>query len=309
MPDEVIDAATQTPAAGGDVTPQTPEGADTSTPVDSGSSADPWNGIRDAYLSKFTDDKEKESVGKWLGRYATPLDVLDAARKVNDQFKRGELRLTLPKNATEEQIKAYREANDIPENAAAYLEKLPDGLVVGDADKPVFEAFAETLAKDGHPKAVIHSAIKWYNEWSEKQSEALVQAELEADAQFKAETEKQLQEMYGGEVKLNLNMANNWIASLGEEVAAKFREARTADGRLFFNDPVIVHALVNAARQANPTGTLVSGSGERALQQMDEEIAGYEKEMQTNRDKWFAADNAARRDRYGKLLEAKEKYK
>jgi hypothetical protein len=97
-----------------------------------------------------------EKAVKTFERFATLGDLGKAYREAQAKISSGELAKPLPKDATPEQIKAYREGNGIPEKPEGYFEKLPNGLVIGEDDKPLFEGFAKSMHELNAPPAMIH---------------------------------------------------------------------------------------------------------------------------------------------------------
>ena len=78
---------------------------------------------------------------KKLGRYASPQAALDALFNAQARISSGELKAPLKEDATPEEKAAWRAENNIPETPDKYELKLSDGLIVGDADKPLVDDF------------------------------------------------------------------------------------------------------------------------------------------------------------------------
>src|SRR5688572_23894721 len=77
-----------------------------------------------------------------LGRMASPADLLKSYRALEQKISAGELKKGLPENATPEQVAEWRREQGLPEKPEGYLENLslPDGVVLGEADKPMAAA-------------------------------------------------------------------------------------------------------------------------------------------------------------------------
>ncbi len=222
---------------------------------------------------------DNADLGKALQRYTTPKAVAEALVAAQEKIRTGQHKQPLPANANEQEIKAYREAHGIPETAEAYLEKLPDGLVIGDEDRPIFESFVKTLhAQNADPK-IAHAAVKWYNEFVEEQQAQVA----ENDAGHKAESEDALRAEWGGDYRANVNVVETYLGTMPAEAAEALRGARGPDGRLLLHTPAVMQALAQSARELNGVVTITGIEGSVPAEKLDEAIAQIEKFMRTNR--------------------------
>jgi len=121
------------------------------------------------------DDKFKSTIE----RYATPADFAQSWREQRATISDGKYSKPPGEGATEDDIKAYREANGIPMESAAYMDNLPDGLVVGDDDKEIMADFMGVLHKVNAPPGIAHVAIEWYNKFAEEQQESIAEIDSE----------------------------------------------------------------------------------------------------------------------------------
>jgi hypothetical protein len=230
--------------------------------------------------------------------------VLDAHFSLKQRVDSGELKSVKPlgKDATPEQVAAWRAENGIPQNAGDYLTNLPGGLVIGEADKPALTSFAEALHKANAPPSLVHAAIGWYNSWQESQSAEVVKAEKEA----KQKGEDELRATWGADYRTNVNMANDFVMNTaGEELADQLSNAVLPDGSLLGDNPKALQWLAKLAREVNPVATLLPNNGGNTAQNVDSRIAEIEKAMRTNR----AAYNkdTKMQDEYRQLLGARQK--
>lgn len=262
-----------------------------------------------AVAGKWPDDWRQQYAGtdtKKLGvlsRYTSPSAALDALFAAQQRISAGELKKALPKDATPEQIAAYRTENGIPEKPEGYLEKLPQGLVIGDEDKPLFTKFAEKLHAKNLPPEAAHAAVEFYNELQEEQQAALV----ETDRATKASTEDKLRAEWGAEYRANLNHLNAFIDKAPEAVSEVLLSARTADGTAILNVPEVVQWFAQQARELDPIGTIVPNNGTATAATVDSEIAEIEKLMKTNRAEYNRDEKKQARLR--ELYSVREKLK
>jgi hypothetical protein len=305
--------AAGTPGAGTPATPAVPNGG--APPANGGTPANPTllngeppKGVEPAAPSAWGDDwREKyantdEKRLNVLKRYASPKDVLDAHFALKQRVDSGELKAVkaLPANATPEQIAAYRAENGIPANAGDYLANLPNGLVIGEADKPALTNFAEAMHKANMPPAVVHQAIGWYNAWQEQQAADIAKAEREG----KQRGEDQLRADWGADYRTNLNLANDFLTNTaGDELADQLATAVLPDGTVLGDNPQVLQWLAKVAREVNPVATLVPPGG--GPDQLAGRKAEIEKTMRTNRDA-YNRDEAMQAE-YRRIIEAEQR--
>jgi len=258
----------------------------------------------DDWRVKLADGDEKEL--KRLARFASEADVYRAYRELEKKKSSGELKAPLPKDPTPEQLAEWRKDNGIPEAPDKYDLKFDNGLVIGEQDKPLIDEFVTKMHGENASPAQVKAAIASYYEILGKQQQALA----ESDVAFKDESLEGLREEWGGDFKKNLNAVNGLLQSLPEETRLAFETARTADGKLIGNDPVIIKWLAATAYEINPAATVMPSSMNNPGAAINDEIASLEK-MIGDKDKqseyWKGPNAAKNQARYLELLEAKEK--
>jgi len=237
---------------------------------------EPTKGWGDNWRQQYAGEDTK--LLQRLERYQSPKAALDALIAAQNKISSGELRAPLPENATPEQVAAYRQQNGIPEKPEGYFEKLPDGLVIGDADKPMFNSFAEGLHKLNAPPQIAQYAVSWYNKLQEEQAAKVA----EGDTTAKTATEDALRAEWGADYRANINHIQGFLAQAPEGVADLVANARGSDGKAILNDPNVVRWLASVARDLNPTGTIVP-TGSTVGKGLEDEITEIEGFMKTNR--------------------------
>lgn len=250
------------------------------------------------------DEKARARILKQLERYSDPASVYGKASELEKIFSEGNLIRKPGEDATDEEKARYREVMGIPKEQAEYVTslQLPEGVDLGDDDRPVADAFAEVAMNSSMSKEQYNDIVNWYYQQQEKASEA----QDEFDDEFKVASQNELKEEYGGAYKRNLNS----IAAVfpywpgGKEGLAAVLGGRTAGGNIIGDDPNFVRALVNMAKAINPTAAVVddvdmSGKG------VDEEIKEIETLMRTDRRAYNKDE--AKQARYRELLDARER--
>ena len=226
------------------------------------------------WRAQFAGDDEKRATQ--LERYTTPEDFGKSFFEKDAKIRAGDALKPLAENATDDDVKAFREQQGIPLEASEYLENLPEGLVIGEDDKPIIADFMNKLHALNVPPAVAHATVEWYNEFQEQQQAAI----REQDKAHEDETTDVLRDKWGSEYRININIAKAALAQLPEEKRAMFLDARMSDNRALFNDPDIMGWLAGIGRQVNPTATIV-GAGEGSDKAVDVRIAEIEATMGT----------------------------
>lgn len=250
------------------------------------------------WREKYAGDDEK--LLKRLGRYASPEAVLDSLISAQNKISAGELKQPLSKDATPEELAAWREENGIPAKAEDYKIELPDGLVVGDADKPYVDSFLETALENNMDPEAVNNTLSWYFDLQDKG----LAVQAENDQKFKLESTDILREEWGPEYRANINMINNMLSSWPTGVGEEMMMARMPDGSLLGSHPDVLRSLIGQAREMNPAGTLAPGSGAKAASAINDRIAELESKMD-DRDKWFK-DKSSQQE-LTKLYEARDK--
>jgi hypothetical protein len=217
-----------------------------------------------------------------LERYSSAEDVGKAFREQRATISSGNLKADPGPDATEDDVKAYREANGIPLEAKGYMDNLPEGLVIGEDDKVIFEDFMGSLhAKNATPE-VAHAAIEWYNGFAQREQDAI----SDLDSQQSTETNDLLREEWGGDYRANLNLVTGLISStFGQEAADQLLNGRYGDGRAFMNDPNVLKGLAALARATNPVMEM-GGDTHTAQESLNDEIGTLEKFMREHRTEY-----------------------
>ena len=244
-----------------------------------------------------------EKLLKLAGRYQSPKAMLEATEKMRTKLSSGAVIEPLGDDATDDEKTAYRKAMDIPDAPADYLTKLPEGLVVGDDDKPFVDVFLAKMHAANAPQVVTNAALDSYYQIVEEQQAAL----LDATAVAKKECEDALREEWAtpGEYRRNDNVLQNYVGSLPEAVRDAFDKGTGPDGVPLGYNPEIRRWLVARALEENPLATVVPGAGANQASAIADEIALIKSKMGTAA---YIKDEKMQA-RYRELLDAQSKIK
>lgn len=251
-----------------------------------------------------------EKTLKMLERLQSPEALAKKLREQDVLISSGQIKKPLPANATPEQIAAYRAENGIPESADKYFENLPDGLVIGKDDLPIFQDFANTLLAKNLPPSAAHAAIEWYNSWQEK-NQAVI---FEADKQNAIKTEDALRQEWGADYRANVNLRSAFLDSAPPLVKDAFLKARLPDGSLLGEHADMSRWLVSMAREINPVASIPPSSGIGAGKSVGDRIGEINKMMGDKNSAYWKGergpDNKTALEReYLQLLEVQQSNK
>lgn len=254
-----------------------------------------------------TFDWRKEMAGddadfaKQLERFSTGKDFSKAFREAQTKIRSGELGKPLPKDATPEQIAEWREGNGVPEKPDGYFSSMPNGLVIGADDKPMFDAVAAKFHEHNVRPEVMHAVAQWYYGMQDEQ----VEAQKVADVEGKNKLAGALRTAWGNDFTSNSNVYASYIDSAPKEVKELLTQARGPDGNFVLYNPAIVSWLTAQAREINPAGHLVPNTGAGDMQSLQTEIDSIEKLMRTDRQAYNK--DTAKQDRLRQLYTARTK--
>ena len=210
-----------------------------------------------------------------LKRYASPAALAEAQENARDKIASGQLRTPLAADATPEQVAEYRQANGIPETPDKYDTALPNGMVIGEADKPIVEGFLKTAHGLNWTPDKVKEGLSWY--YGEQQRQA--EAQFERDATGKQAVEADLKAEYGQEYKRYVTAADEFMLEGGKEFRDALMQARMPDGTLVGANPTAVRWLVGTALKLNPFATVAPGGQGGSMQTAQAELAALQAEM------------------------------
>lgn len=242
-----------------------------------------------------------EAYAKKLARYSSPKDVANALLSVQNRISSGELRSSLPKNATDDQVKAWRAENGIPEAPDKYELKLADGLVVGKDDQPLIDNLLKSMHKVNAPAGIASEVVNFY--YATKEAEEAARQQKDADSARAASDA--LHAEWGAEFRPNMNMIDGLLDTAPAGVKDLIKFGRLSDGTPIMANPDAIRWLNNMAREINPVTTVVPNAGANVSGAIDDELKKIETKMRTDR-KGYNADEKMQQ-RYRDLLNAKER--
>lgn len=247
--------------------------ADAADTTDAGAEADKGD------LQRFREQLAGGDAGllKQLERHKSIDSISKSFKEARNAAKTAGRPITLSDKATEDEVKAYREAMGIPAEAAAYPVDFRQDYKASDADKEILGGFKEYMhAKNADPRAAS-AALEWYQDFAAAQ-----QQELSANlAKVAKETQSALRNEWGGEYDGNLNAAQQLMtAQLGEEGFKDMMGLRLMDGSRLQDNQAFVKMMAQVGADYYGGNAIMTGDVETTAKTIDQKIADY-REMQT----------------------------
>jgi hypothetical protein len=287
-PEAVVTPTPESPAAAPVATQEAPVVEKPVTPT--------WRDDWRQALAKG-DQKELER----LQRLASPEAVYDAYRSLEKKMSGLKVPPTLPENPTPEQVAEYRKQVGVPEKPEGYLEKLPEGLVIGEEDKPAMTMLAEALHAKNVSPDVLATVVDTYYKIIEHNQEEMVAAQQ----QLKQQASDALRAEWGADYRPTINSIKAMLDGVDEDTRELIEGMQLADGSLAFNHPGFMRWMGGLATQINPAALVMPGqSGGDKMATIKQQIEANMAEMSKNINAWQSKANEARRAEHMKLLDA-----
>jgi hypothetical protein len=253
---------------------------------------------------------EDKKALKTLERMTDPGQVFKAYSELREKVSSGEYKRVPPKDATPEDLAAWRKEAGLPEKPEDYDVALPDGIVMGEADKPIFDSFKPVAHAANMTTEQMNAAADWYF----KMQQQLADEQDDFDLNFRKTAEDSLREEWGNDYRRNVNAISGAFSSAPEGLKERFLKSRIPvmdeKGNVtgmapLGNDPDVVKWLASMALEINPASTIAPGSPSASMTSIKDEIAAIEKRMSEDRAGYFKDE--AMQNRYRQLLEAQDK--
>ena len=257
----------------------------------------------DDWRRQMAGDDEKEN--KRLERMKSPADLFKSYREL-EKLKSS---YTPPpkapgKDATPEEVKAYRDQIGVPESHDKYDLSFDDGTVIGEDIRPHFDGFLKYAHENNMSPDQVKGIAKFYMADIANQQQQVKIANDEARVNGLAD----LKSEWGGEFKGNINAIQSLFVDAPEGTMDRLMSAAGADGLKFANNPDNIRWLVSLAKTINPVASLLP-SGITDESSIDTELDKLKSQM-TSKDpaeqaKYWKDPKA--QERYQALVQAKSK--
>jgi hypothetical protein len=204
-----------------------------------------------------------------LERYKSVEAVSKAFREARNAAKTAGKPLTLSDKATEAEVKAYREAYGIPDEAADYPLNFREGFEASEVDKALLDSAKEYVhAKNGDPRTA-GIMMEWYQDAMLQQ-----QQELSANlANVAKKTQSELRAEWGGEFDGNISAAGELMKSqLGEDGFKDMMSLRLMDGSRLQDNVAFVKMMAQLGNDYYGGNAIMNGDVETTSRTVQEKI-------------------------------------
>jgi hypothetical protein len=251
---------------------------------------------------------------KRLNRFQSPVNVLQSWRGIEKRVSAGELKAQtpFPAEGTPEQQAAWRAEQGVPADPKGYLENL-DGLVIGEADQPIIDAFAERMHSLNASPSVVKEAMNWYYEHVGQQEAEQHRKDEEFKVNTLVDLKKEMGPAFDGNIRAVSEVLTRGILDTDGNIAvpapeglfATLMTARAPDGSVIGNHPDVLRFFSAVGAYLNPSATVTPSGGDIGVKGISDEIASIEKRMRDDRAGYFK--DAEMQARYRTLIEARER--
>lgn len=225
---------------------------------------------------------------------------------MESRLSAGELKAVtpFPDKGTDAEKQAWRQSQGIPDKPEDYKIELKNGMVVGEADKPLVDGFTKFAFENNLDPKAVNLGLQFYFEAQDKQHQQLVQL----DATRKQEAEDALRSELGAEYRSTVNMVDNFLSS-DPQFAQRLLGGRLADGTKIGDDPAVIKWLAGLVREINPLAALVPNGADQARGVNERKVAIEAMMGDRNSEYWRGAKADALQKEYREILEALDRVK
>lgn len=215
---------------------------------------------------------------KHLERYKSVDSISKTFKEARQAAQNAGKPIALTDKSTPEEVKAYREAYGIPEDAAAYPGDFRSDFKPSEADTAILGDFKSAMHARNVPPQAAAAALEWYQDFATAQ-----QQELDGNlVKVAKETQGALRAEWGGEYDGNIGAVQELMTThLGQDGFGEMMEMRMMDGSRLQDHPGFVKMMAQIATDFYGSNAIFNGDIETTSKTIDEKIADYRK-MQTD---------------------------
>lgn len=264
-----------------------------------------WRAAVLGELPADADEKTKaehDAMTKLAARYNSPKEVIKALRAANVKISSGAVKTALPKDASDAQLKEWREENGIPHKPEDYKLDLGDGVVMDEEDKGLVAGFLQSLHKENAPPAIVNAAVKSYLAMREEEVAAMVAVNEET---AKAARVALTEEWGAKDFQANIDGIATMLNAAGADVMKAFQDAVGVDGVKLLAKAPIVRWLAQHARETGFVGATLSYGADGGAA-MEDRIAAIQKIQQEKPNDYYS--NPRLQEELAGLLVAKKRH-
>lgn len=220
--------------------------------------------------AKYTDAQRKEMAV--LERMDSPNAVFKSYRNLETKVGSIQAKVPFPEKGTPEEQNAWRKAEGVPESADKYDLTMPDGLVIGEGDKPIVNGMLTKMHAHNVPQAL---AAKLIADYFEQEKTYLREREAQTASTLRTWDESMRTE-WGGDYQPNVNSIKSLLDTFAPDTQELLYSAIGHDGVPIINNPAVLRDLAQLSRTVNPFPTVVPAGGGDRMGSVDDEIGKIE---------------------------------
>lgn len=279
-------------------------GGSTMTGGGSSSTVVGWGDDWRVRMAAGSTDPDKEV--KQLERYESPEQVWRKARELERRMSTGELRTTLKKDATSQEVAQWRKDNGIPGTPEEYKINMPAGKQPPKEDDAFLKSFLKSAHEAHYTQAQVDRAVGSFYAEVERQAQEVE----DADARLVEETEEKLRQSWGSDYKVNKAMAESLLDRAPKGFKDNFLNGTMADGTPIKASVMAWKMLVQWEREINPMASVLPGAGGNLTQTAEVELNNLRKMMGNKQSEYWKGPQAEKNQaRYRELITALDKAK
>lgn len=227
-----------------------------------------------------------EGILKGLERYRSIDAISKAFKEARNAAKNAGKPVTLTDKATPDEVKAFREAYGIPDDATAYPGDFRQGFKASEADTAILGEFKAAMHSKNVPPAAAAAALDWYQDFATAQ-----QQELDGNmVKVAKETQGALRSEWGGEYDGNISAVQELMTThLGKDGFGDMMEMRMMDGSRLQDHPGFVKMMAQIATDYYGSNAIFNGDIETTAKTLDEKIEEARKVQTEDSDKYYSA--------------------
>lgn len=210
-----------------------------------------------------------EGILKALERYKSVDSIGKAFREARAAAKNAGKPVTLGDKPTEEEVKAFRDANGIPEEAEAYPVSFREDYKPSEADTEILGSFKAAMHERNVPPAAAAAALDWYQDFAQEQQQAL-DANL---ANVAKKTQAELRAEMGGEFEGTMGAVREFMtAQLGKDGFDDMMGLRLMDGSRLQDHTPFVKMMAQVSTDYYGSNAIYNGDIETTSKTVQERI-------------------------------------
>ncbi|MDR6818500.1 hypothetical protein J2X76_003677 [Neorhizobium sp. 2083] len=243
--------------------------------------ADAGNGSSDANdaatdaekgdLQRFREQLAGGDAGllKQLERHKSIESISKSFKESRNAAKNAGKPLVLGEKATPDEVKAYREAMGIPDEAKDYPVAFREEFKPTEEDKEILDSFKEYLHGANADPRAAKAALEWYQDFATERVQQL-NSNL---AKVAKETQSALRDEWGGEYEGNLNAAQQLMTTqLGDEGFEQMMGLRLMDGSRLQDNIAFVKMMAQLGADYYGGNAIMTGDVETTAKTVEEQI-------------------------------------